>query len=495
MRNRIVDLRTVKASALLADERNWRLHSQAQREALQTMLDTIGVVNAVIARETPDGLVLIDGHLRADMDPNAELPVLIVDLDDEEAGQALASLDPLAAMAQADSVQLDDLIGSLKDIDGKTLETLRSMNESNLPVEAQTEELQTASDRYWITVSVPDARRAELDAAIENLSVSVEGVDVDRKKPTGQSSRKGKRVNTNYIAKDNNRLGFTAKLALRSWLAEMFPPAPRVLVAYPGSGKVNRAYPQGTKFISGDGFDQLRRLYPWPEVDIYDVDPWGSPWDVVDLICQRHEQGRPLGLVYTDDTIVKSRFGAPRQSEQHNEIHDPIPTVNRPIGVSVHDWFMSKVDQGDGTGCWLWTGAVNRSSGNYGVFYDGTQKRKIRAHHFLVPPLVKGSGMEYDHLCEKRLCVRPDHLEMVTHKENLRRTRGKPMGPWLPKELEQLAGISAFDGCTTNKNRRAIHGQAVRGVSLRLGMAIRSARIGLINTMTYGAAMFEGDPA
>ena len=77
------------------------------------MIQQIGYVDAVIARPTDAGLVLVDGHLRADMDPEAEIPVLVVDLDESEAGQVLASLDPLASMARADSAALKSLVDSL----------------------------------------------------------------------------------------------------------------------------------------------------------------------------------------------------------------------------------------------------------------------------------------------------------------------------------------------------------------------------------------------
>ena len=109
-RNRIRELRTVRGGDLKADPRNWRKHPKAQREALQAMLDRVGWADAVIARETPDGLVLIDGHLRADLDANAEVPVLVVDLDEAEAGQVLATLDPLAAMAEANTEALSKLL-------------------------------------------------------------------------------------------------------------------------------------------------------------------------------------------------------------------------------------------------------------------------------------------------------------------------------------------------------------------------------------------------
>ena len=113
-RNRIVELRNVPARELQADPRNWRKHPKRQRNvALQTMLERIGYVDAVIARETPDGLMLIDGHLRADLVPDAEIPVLVVDLDEAEAGEVLATLDPLAAMAETDTEALQSLVSGL----------------------------------------------------------------------------------------------------------------------------------------------------------------------------------------------------------------------------------------------------------------------------------------------------------------------------------------------------------------------------------------------
>jgi nucleotide-binding universal stress UspA family protein len=54
--------------------------------------------------------MLIDGHLRADVSPDAEWPVLVLDVDEAEAGTLLATLDPLADMAEADPAKLDALL-------------------------------------------------------------------------------------------------------------------------------------------------------------------------------------------------------------------------------------------------------------------------------------------------------------------------------------------------------------------------------------------------
>ncbi len=115
IRNRITELRHVRAGDLAVDSRNWRRHPKAQRQALQTMLAQVGYADAVIARETEDGLVLIDGHLRAGLDPEQIVPVLVTDLDKVEAGQVLATLDPLAAMAQPDTAALDALVKGMAD--------------------------------------------------------------------------------------------------------------------------------------------------------------------------------------------------------------------------------------------------------------------------------------------------------------------------------------------------------------------------------------------
>ena len=113
MRNRIKELREVRAGDLLPDPRNYRRHPAAQRKAMAQMVERLGYVNAVVARETPEGLMLIDGHLRAELDPEQTVPVLVVDLDEQESAEALATLDPLAAMAADDKAALDSLLAKV----------------------------------------------------------------------------------------------------------------------------------------------------------------------------------------------------------------------------------------------------------------------------------------------------------------------------------------------------------------------------------------------
>lgn len=69
--------------------------------------------------------------------------------------------------------------------------------------------------------------------------------------------------------------------------------------------------------------------------------------------------------------------------------------------------------------CWVWT-AYTEPRG-YGRF--GIGRKVVRAYRYSYQ-VYRGpipEGLEPDHLCQNKPCVNPWHLELVTHKENLRR--------------------------------------------------------------------------
>lgn len=85
--------------------------------------------------------------------------------------------------------------------------------------------------------------------------------------------------------------------------------------------------------------------------------------------------------------------------------------------------------------CWLWQLAPGHQG--YGIFKVRDPRRNVRAHRYSYA-LEHGetfvvSGVrrthELDHVCRRRLCVRPSHLEYVTQIENLKRQH---LANWSP---------------------------------------------------------------
>ena len=114
IRDRIKELRRVRAKDLIPDSRNWRRHPEKQQKAMEVVLAEVGYADALLVREDDNGnLIIIDGHLRAGVTPDTKVPVLVLDVDEAEAGKILATLDPLAAMAEADEDAWSKLIDGL----------------------------------------------------------------------------------------------------------------------------------------------------------------------------------------------------------------------------------------------------------------------------------------------------------------------------------------------------------------------------------------------
>lgn len=73
------------------------------------------------------------------------------------------------------------------------------------------------------------------------------------------------------------------------------------------------------------------------------------------------------------------------------------------------------------SGCWEWMGAVNEWG--YGTLGRDLAHRLSWAFAGRKLP-VYADGYEFDHRCRNRRCVNPDHLEVVSRRENQLRGNG-----------------------------------------------------------------------
>jgi hypothetical protein len=169
MKDRVKELRRVPASELRANPKNWRRHPPSQEAALRGVLEDIGFADAVIARETPDGLELIDGHLRQEVMGDQSIPVLIVDVTEEEADKILLTHDPLAMMAHADQDQLLQLLRDTQFADKAVNDMLEAVaNGERFPMPDLTEPI--PENTYTQTVDIPIYYPTGPQPAIDELT-------------------------------------------------------------------------------------------------------------------------------------------------------------------------------------------------------------------------------------------------------------------------------------------------------------------------------------
>lgn len=92
--------------------------------------------------------------------------------------------------------------------------------------------------------------------------------------------------------------------------------------------------------------------------------------------------------------------------------------MNACPGVDAINKFWSRVDKSPAhLGCWLWTGYVTQSG--YGQLTVNTIQ--FYAHRFawlLRHGSLPDSQLELDHICRNRRCVNPEHLRVLTQREN-----------------------------------------------------------------------------
>lgn len=114
---------------------------------------------------------------------------------------------------------------------------------------------------------------------------------------------------------------------------------------------------------------------------------------------------------------VLSLTDGPAHSQGVVPLGDEKNHFERASMAELPDRFWEKVEKTET--CWLWT--ASKSAKGYGWFrLNGKTWRVHRlAYLSLVGPIPE--GLQLDHLCRVRNCIRPEHLEPVTCRENLMR--------------------------------------------------------------------------
>jgi DNA modification methylase len=126
--NRIVRYGTEAPDQLLANPLNFRIHPKPQQDALSGALTEVGWLAPVIVNETTGHV--IDGHLRVELaisrnEPS--VPVAYVTLSEDEERLALATFDPIGALAVQDQDKLDELLAGLNADDQHLVQFLATL--------------------------------------------------------------------------------------------------------------------------------------------------------------------------------------------------------------------------------------------------------------------------------------------------------------------------------------------------------------------------------
>lgn len=111
-------------------------------------------------------------------------------------------------------------------------------------------------------------------------------------------------------------------------------------------------------------------------------------------------------------------------------------------------FFWSKADVRNENECWLWKRSL--STGGYPRYKKGN----IYYAHIYAYTITKGAipdGLELDHTCLTRSCINPNHLEAITHQENM--LRGNTFASKQSKQTHCKRNHS-LDNSYIHKNRR-----------------------------------------
>lgn len=106
---------------LTANKRNYRKHPTKQTDSLRDVIAEVGWAGALLYNEATGNL--IDGHARKELFEGQQVPVLVGSWTEEQEKLILATLDPIAALADIDGEEFSRLISEVA-VDSEAIKDL-----------------------------------------------------------------------------------------------------------------------------------------------------------------------------------------------------------------------------------------------------------------------------------------------------------------------------------------------------------------------------------
>lgn len=127
--SKIVGISVIDPKELLDNDLNWRTHSEDQKQAMLSVLDSVGWVQDVIVNANTN--TIIDGHMRVSLavERGEQVPVVYVNLTPEEEALVLATFDNVSSMAETDQNALERLLTQVSESDLNILSQLKLIAE------------------------------------------------------------------------------------------------------------------------------------------------------------------------------------------------------------------------------------------------------------------------------------------------------------------------------------------------------------------------------
>jgi DNA modification methylase len=109
-----IKLEWLNPETLKPNPMNWRTHPERQKKVLDAVLSEVGWAGVALFNKRTGHL--IDGHARRDwaIKNGVEMPVLVGEWDEKDEKKILATLDPIAAMAEQTNETLLELLDGLE---------------------------------------------------------------------------------------------------------------------------------------------------------------------------------------------------------------------------------------------------------------------------------------------------------------------------------------------------------------------------------------------